>query len=141
MSTLTLKMQSLAAALATHYPQRIVTRDWEDSSQRNDSDLTRGIYTLISKSETDYADYPGREAQLGTLQFVLIAQIKVAEASGASTVEDAESDLIDEIKAFVSNPPPSLADAGNLALVSWQQSGQLEHPYGWVAFRFEWYLN
>jgi hypothetical protein len=118
MSTLTLKMQSLAAALATHYPQRIVTRDWEDSSQRNDSDLTRGIYTLISKSETDYADYPGREAQLGTLQFVLIAQIKVAEASGASTVEDAESDLIDEIKAFVSSPPPSLADAGNLALVS-----------------------
>ena len=141
MNTLTLQMQSLASALAAAYPQRIVTRNWEDSSQRSDSDLARGIFTLIGKSESDYADYPGREAQLGTLQFVVIAQIKVAEGSGASAVEDAEGDLIDEIKAFASNPPPSLAEAGNLALTGWQQSGQLEHPYGWVAFRFERYLS
>lgn len=141
MNALTQQMQSLETALAGAYPQRIVTRNWEDSSQRSDSDLARGIFTLISRSETDYADYPGREAQLGTLQFVVIAQIKVAEGSGAATVEDAEGDLIDEIKAFASNPPSLLADAGNLALLGWQQSGQLEHPYGWVAFRFEWYLS
>lgn len=140
-NALTTQMQSLVAALAAAYPARITTRDWQDAGQRSDSELESGIYTFISKSESDYADYPGREAQLGTLQLVLIAQIKVGEGTGTAAIEDAEGDMIDEIKSFASNLPASIAEPGNLALRGWQQSGQLEHPYGWVAFRFEWYLN
>ncbi|WP_374349633.1 hypothetical protein [Chitinimonas sp.] len=132
------RLEALKSALASALPARRVTRAWCDSNLRTHSELSAGIYTLIARRESEYADYPGREAQLGTLELALIGQIQLAEKASGLDVERAELAMLDEIKAFVGNLPAGL---GNLALREAQQSGQIEAPYGWVAFRLDWYLN
>lgn len=131
-------LEQLKDALATALPGRLVTREWLDPSQRKDEALQQGVITLISRREQGYADYPGREAQLGTLELALIGQLHCGAKGNGLDVERAELALVEEVKAFVANRPDEL---GNLALRSWEQSGQLEAPYGWVAFSLNWYLN
>lgn len=135
MSALSVTMNLLAATLAAAVPARVVSRDFTDFAQRADSDLVAGVYTLLSTGEGAFATYRGREAQLGTLNVILVFQARVAEDALPSACEDAEGDAVDEIKALCASVLPNGIDG--LALVSWKNSGQLEHPYCWVAFELE----
>ena len=126
---------ALKAALATALPARVVTRDFKDFSQRQEADLLTGVISLIGAGEKDYANYLGRATQLGTVPFVLVGQIKLAETAAPSAVEDAEDLLAEEIKAFCRAPGDPLL--GGILMRSFRQSGQLEAPYGWIAIDIE----
>lgn len=131
MSTLSVQMNALRDALAAMYPTRMVTRDLLDFAQRDDTELLAGIYTVVARNEGDYSHTMGREAYYGTLKIGVLGQIRVAENLTPSAVEDAEGLMIDEIKALVRSRTVAI---NSLQLVALRQSGQLEHPYGWVAF-------
>lgn len=126
---------ALKTALATAMPTRVVTRDFMDFAQRAEADLVKGVVSLIGAGEKDYAGYLGRATQLGTVPFVIVGQIKLAEVAMPSAVEDAEDLLAEEIKAFCRNPGSALL--GGILMRSFRQSGQMEAPYGWIAVELE----
>lgn len=135
MSALSVQQDLLKTTLAAKFPARVVTRDFLDFAQRSDADLAAGVYTIISLGESGFANFVGREAQLGTRNVMILAQIRVAENAAPSAAEDAEGTLIDEIKDLCNDVLPAGIDS--LLLVSYKQSGQLEHPNAWVAFEME----
>jgi len=130
-STATVQTKALQAALVAMYPARVVTRDLLDFALRDEADLLKGIYTVVGRKESDYSHTMGREAYYGRRMIGLLGQIKVAEGDTPSAVEDAEGVMIDEIKALMRSRTLQI---NSLQLVECRQSGQLEYPYGWVAF-------
>jgi len=132
-STPTVQAKALVAALAAMYPDRVVTRDLLDFADRPEEDLVKGIYTVVGRREEGYTNTRGREAYYGTRRIGLLGQIKVVESSPPtpSVAEDAEGVMIDEVKALMRN---RTLEVNTLKLVACTQSGQLEYPYGWVAF-------
>ena len=126
---------ALKTALATAMPTRVITRDFKDFAQRAQSDLTAGIITLIGAGEKDFAQILGRATQLGTVPFVVVGQIALAESAAPSAVEDAEDLMAEEIKAFIANPGSPLL--GGITLTGFRQSGQVDAPYGWIACDIE----
>lgn len=134
MSDISSDMASLAAALATALPARVVTRSYRDIGLRRQADLQAGIYTVIARAESDFTHYLGREAQFGKRSIAILGQFQLASDSEPSDIEDAESVMVDEIKGFLADLSPDLA---SLELHAVQLSAQLEHPFGWVAFGLE----
>lgn len=130
MSTLSARMERIRAELAGLFPSRIVTRNLLDFASRSQSDLQAGIYTLVSASEGDYSHYLGGMTRDGEHRIVIVGQTLVSESSAPSAAEDAESDMIDDIKLFSRSLPP---DIGSMLLVGWRQSQQMDHPYAWIA--------
>lgn len=125
------RMAAILTALATALPARVTTRDLMDFSQRDATDLAKGIYTLISAGESGYQNLLQRQAMDGQAKMLLVAQIALAESAMPSDTEDAELTMVDEIKTFLRALPPALC---RLQVTAFRQSQQLEHPYGWVAF-------
>lgn len=132
-------MEALKTALQAAYAERVVSRDLLDFDLRAEADLEAGIYTLIAGSEQDFPNYKGREGNFGTLRPVIVAQIKLAETATPSEVEDAEGEMIDEIKAFTRSVLDAPIDS--LVISSINRSQQLDHPYGWVSFQMEMMLS
>jgi len=124
-------MNALKVQLQTVAPGRVVTRDLADFASRSNDDLKKGVYTLIARSENNYANYPGRAGQLGKLSIFIVGQIKLTENAMPSAVEDAEFNMIEELKALAQSILPEIVS--NLQLQSVRNSSQLETPYGWVS--------
>ena len=116
-------------------PSRIVRRSGKPLAQCKEDDLLQGIVTLVNRGERGYANYLGREAQLGTLDVLLIGQLKVDPKREPLEIEQEELALVEEIKAFLQAPAP--AGVVDCLAQSFTQSGQLEAPFGWVVFELE----
>ncbi len=134
-SALDSMMEALRGGLASAMPSRQVTRDFKPLPLRNDADLKKGVLTLVHRGEGNYAGYVGRDAQLGTSNVLLIGQLMVASNAGGLAVEKAELTMAEEIKAFLNGPMP--AGIRECLTKSFDQSGQLEAPRGWVVFDLE----
>ena len=128
-------MEAIGSSLAASCPGRFVSRDFEPLAQRTAEELEAGIVAVAALGESGFANYRGREADLGTLRVVIVGQIKVAEGSRPHVLEDAEFALAEQIKTWLGTP--MLAPVRQCVARSYRQSGQLEHPYGWVAFECE----
>lgn len=142
MGELSTAMQTLAAALAAALPGRIVRRGFVPYPQLQRDELLAGTVYVLATGEQDYANYRGREADLGTLRVVIVGQLVVDEAAMApgagpeaisAAVQDAEFALAEEVKGFLANP----AGLRQCLATGFEQSGQMEAPFGWVAFECE----
>ena len=134
------RLEDLAAALAAAAPARIVTRDYQDRAMRAEADLVTGVFTVIGRGGHDFANRPGRMADLGASRALVTGQLLVDEAAlgreaVGSDVEAAEFDLLGELQAMAQGALPT--SIGGLRLVKFDQSGQLETPYGWIASVWE----
>lgn len=127
-------LEQIKTTLAAAQPLRVVTRSLKDFADRPEADLVKGIYTIVSQGESGYNNLPHREAMYGKLNIVLVGQILVGEDSEPITVETAELAMVEEIKGFVRALP---AGIDSLAMQACRQSGQIEHPYGWVSIDME----
>lgn len=132
MSALSDRMNLLTNALASFAGFRNVTRDLLDFAQRNPTALKQGVYTVIARTEGGFTNLLGRMAAYGTQNIVILGQIQLEETDTPSKVEDAEGDMIDEIKEFCRSQLPS--GIGSLSLTAITQSQQIDYPYGWVLF-------
>lgn len=104
-------------------------------AQLPDEQLVAGVLAVTLRGESGWATYRGREAQLGTLQVVIVGQLRVAENVERGAVEDAEIALANEIKGFLAGVLPAPLRA--CVATGYAQSGQMDFPYGWVAFECE----
>lgn len=126
-------MNALRAGLAAAMPARVVTRDLLSFDLRSEADLTAGVLTVLSSREGRYANYRGREAQMGRLNVVVVGQLKLPESALPSTVEDAEFAFAEQVKAFLGGALP----VSDVQLIETRFSGQMEAPYGWFAMDWE----
>jgi hypothetical protein len=132
LNTLTRGMEAIKDALKAMLPGRVITRSLKPFDQRSNTELAAGVVTIMCGGESDFAEYIGREADLGEMDVKFIGQVLVAANSDPVAVEDAEGQLIDEVKAFCAYLVPETID--QVRLESWRTSQQLDHPYGWVVF-------
>ena len=128
-------MDAFLSGLALALPGMLTTRDFMPIAQRPLEQLEQGITTLVRLGEKDYANYRGREADLGTVLALLIVQFKLAESATGRLVENKEIEYGEAIKAFLREPLP--APVTDCTTDGYKQSGQLETPYGWVIFELE----
>lgn len=126
-------LEALKAGLAAAMPGRVVTRDLLAFEERLESDLLAGVLTVVSSREGRYANYRGREAQLGRLNVVVVGQLKLAEGVLPSEVEDAEFAFAEQVKDFLGGVLP----VADVLLIETRLSGQMEAPYGWFAMDWE----
>jgi hypothetical protein len=112
----------LRDALATAAPSRVVTRDFLPFADRESADLQAGVFTFLGRGQDQVAEYSDH------LKIALVGQCLVGEDAAASAVEEIEDAMSEELRDFARGVYGTF-----VAIQAWQQSGQLEHPYGWIA--------
>lgn len=128
-------MAAAAASLQAMYPDRIVLRGVQDPALLGDARLRRGVYCLVAEDTEAWAEYGGREAEFGKLNFAVIAWLRVPDAATTEALEQAEAELEGELLAWCQASKPAPLDAVYPKRATY--SGGLEHPAGWVVFRLE----
>lgn len=124
---------SMAAALPTRTVQRSLVLD---PMNHDPAALARGVVCLVAGGGGRFANYLGREGQLGHLQLGVVAFVKAPEGSAPAAVEQAELALLAEVLGWVR--APGLPKPWDSALPGdWRQSRQQEAPYGWFSLEID----
>ena len=127
-------VNALKAELAATAPARLVTRDYMDFADRDEADLSAGIFTVLAGRGDGYQNLVGRMASNGLLRPVIVGQILLPDSSSGSAVEDAELAMLEDVKTLIRRddlPPP----ISGIEFLGFQSSGQLDAPYGWCAIQ------
>ena len=90
------QMEALRASLAAALPGRVVSRSMKPATVYADEDLRAGVVSLARLGEKDFANYRGREADLGTVEAVLVGRVAVGMDADEVELERAE---------LAANPP------------------------------------
>lgn len=125
----------LSGHLAAALPLRVVTRSLKDPASHADEDLAAGILTLVAFGEGGYPNLNGRLGMDGRGKAALIGHLKVGEKEEPLAVEQAEFALYEDVLNALRTGPGLLRC---LDINDFRQSGQIEHPYGWIAIELEW---
>jgi hypothetical protein len=127
-------MDLIRSSFAAARPARVVTREYKDRNLLSAADLAAGTYAIMSRGEGGYANLPERKAMDGTHRILVAGQFQLAETATGKAIEDAEFVMVEEWKTFVRALPAGMC---RLEMIRWDQSAQIEHPYGWVAIALE----
>ena len=128
-------LDALVASLASALPARFVQRSLVDPANAATLKLTAGLICLVSEGGGKFANYRGREGDLGTLNARLVGFVQVPENSLAQAVEEAELALLGDLLTWVGSAAVPGLDVFHPG--DWAQSKQLEHPYGWLVLALE----
>ena len=125
--------QAAKASLAAALPGRVVRRGLVDPALEGDDVLRQGLVSLVTTERGDWSDFTGREGENGTLDFAIVAYLRLDDDATPEQLEDAELDLEEELLAWFRQkklPPLDAVYPGR----STYSSG-LERPVGWVMLR------
>lgn len=124
-------LDAIVASIAAALPARYVQRSLVEPANAKQAQLTAGLVCVVSGGGGRFANYRGREGDLGHMDVHLVGFVKVAESSESADVERAELTLLGDLLTWVNTtgaPGLDVVEPGD-----WTQSKQLEHPYGWLA--------
>lgn len=119
-------VQSLTAAL----PARYVQRSLVDPANSPRAALLAGTVCVVTEGGGEFANYRGREGDLGQMDVALVGFLQVAEGSVAADIERAELDLLGDLLWWVNSTAVPGLDV--VYPGAWRTSRQLEHPFGWL---------
>lgn len=128
-------LDAVEANLAAALPLRHVQRSLVDPANVPREKLLAGLICLVSRRGGDFANYRGREGDLGTLQASLVCFVQVHEKSAPADVERAELSLLGDLLGWVATAAVPGLDVFYPG--DWTQSQQLEHPYGWLVLALD----
>lgn len=128
-------LDAIVASLTVALPERYVQRSLIDPANAPRASLLAGTVCVVSGGGGGFANYRGREGDLGHMNVTLVGFVQVAESSEPADVERAELDLLGDLLWWVSSA--AVAGLDVIYPQDWTQSRQLEHPYGWVALGLE----
>lgn len=134
-SPLNERMNLVKDTLAQVAPERVVSRNFKDFGQHAIEDLKKGVLTVISKAETEYANSFHRHAETSKHRLIITGQIALGNNATGEQIEDAEFLMVEDVKALVRSSLP--VDICTLEMKSFRQSGQLDAPNGWVVCELE----
>jgi hypothetical protein len=129
------QLDAIAASLAEACPSRYVQRSLVDPGNETRERLEAGVVCLVTEGGGDFANYRGREGDMGTLNARLVGYVKVADDSAPEEVERAELALLGELLDWVATT--AVPGIDTMLPGDWQQSKQMEHPYGWLVLSLE----
>lgn len=115
-------------ALQLALPTRWVEIGLVPYEDRQKEDLQAGVVNIVSNGEGNYHRGKGMAAREGIHKVLLICHLQVEETQTRAELQQAEIDLMEEIKSFVRTGVAGMT----VVLDNLQQSRLLEHPYGWV---------
>jgi hypothetical protein len=113
-----------------YLPERVVDRGLVDPATLPIEDLERGVLRIVARSGGDFANYQGREGELGTLKFAILGFVQVDETATKVVVEQAELALLEDVLRWTGERKLPPLDC--IYPLDYTQSGQLEHPIGLV---------
>lgn len=130
-------LEGIRASMAAKLPHRVVQRDLVlDPLNHDPAELEKGVICLVGSGGGNFANYRGREGQLGRVLLGVVGFVKVAEDTGPAAVEAAELSLLHDVLDWVRDT--GMPRPFDSALPKdWRQSRQLEHPYGWVVLELD----
>lgn len=128
-------LDAIVASLTVALPERYVQRSLIDPASAPRASLLAGTVCVVSGGGGGFANYRGREGDLGHMNVTLVGFVQVPESSEPADVERAELDLLGDLLWWVSSA--AVAGLDVIYPQDWTQSRQLEHPYGWVALGLE----
>lgn len=129
-------LQTLRESLAAALPLRHVQRGLIDPAMAERKQLLDGLVCLVADGGGDFANYYGREGELGRMKVAVVGFVLVAENTPPLAVELAELALLRELLAWTNQP--ALTQPGWAVLPqSWRCSQQMEHPYGWLVLELD----
>lgn len=123
-------LDAVEASLKAALPGRYVQRSLAQPANAPREQLEAGLVCLVSGDGGNFANYRGREGDLGTLNATLVGFVKVDDSSEPVEVERAELVLLGELLDWVNSSAVPGLDV--VYPTDWRQSKQLEHPYGWL---------
>lgn len=123
-------LEAMKDALQASLPARVVTRELIDPANAPEADLEKGVICLVSSGGGGFANYLGREGDLGELKVSLVAFVLVDEQASPLEVERAELAVLGDVLGWINSPAVAPMDV--VLPGDWAQSQQLEHPHGWV---------
>lgn len=129
-------LEALKCSMAAKLPHRVVQRSLVEPANAKQEELQSGLICLVTESGGNWANYHGREGQLGSLNVRVVAFILVDEKSEPSAVEDAEFDLLSDVLAWTQDPA-AMADLDIVYPGEFHLSKQLEHPMGWMTIALD----
>jgi len=124
-------LDAIVASLAAALPARHVQRNLIDPANETAARLTAGVICLVSEGGGKFANYRGREGDLGQMDVRAVGFVQVAESSQPADIERAELTLLGDLLTWVSTT--AVPGLDTVMPGDWAQSKQLEHPYGWLA--------
>lgn len=128
-------MDAIKDSIAAALPQRYVQRDLADPANAPRAHLLAGLVCVVTEGGGNFANYRGREGDLGTMDVRLVGFVQVGEKSAPADIERAELNLLGDVLRWVSTtavPGLDVVYPGD-----WQVSKQLEHPYGWMTLQLK----
>jgi hypothetical protein len=128
-------LEQWKTSLADFLPERVVDRGLVDPKTLALKQLQAGVLRLVATGGGNFANYQGREGELGTVRCTVLGYVVVPERSEKAEVEQAELALLEDVLRWVGErkaPPLDCIYPGD-----YTQSGQLEHPIGWFTLSME----
>lgn len=95
-------LDAIVASLAAALPARVAQRSLVDPANANVAALTAGVICVVSEGGGNFANYRGREGDLGTMNVRLVGFLQVLESSTPADIERAELTLLGELLTWVS---------------------------------------
>ena len=135
MSPLAEKMDLIASTLQALCPERIVSRNYRDFAAASNDDLKQGRFTVLSRGEPAYLNHFHRPADESRHSIWIVGQIMLPRDSHGSAIEDAEFEMVEDVKRLVRSTLP--VEICTLELKRFVQSHQMEAPRGWVRCELE----
>jgi len=130
-------MATLETSLRAALPARTVQRGMVlDPANLKAVQLTAGTLCLVSQGGGGFYNWQGREGDGGDLDVTVVGFVSVAERDATKQLEQAEFLLIEDVLTFCKGIG-MVAPLDAVVPQSWQQSGQLEHPFGWVTMKLK----
>jgi len=123
-------LEAIKTSLAAALPLRYVQRSLVDPANAPAAKLTAGLICVVSDGGGEFANYRGREGDLGVMHVRLVGFVQVGASTEPVAVETAELALLGDLLGWVSTAAVTGLDV--IYPGDWQQSKQLEHPYGWL---------
>jgi len=128
-------MVALVASMAAAMPTRHVQRKLADPGNETQARLIAGVVCVVSGGGGEFANYQGREGELGSMNVKVVGFLqvptKVADVpTTGEDVEKAELALLGDLLAWCQLIKPVPIDSSLPG--DWRQSQQLEHPMGWL---------
>ena len=124
-------MDALKASLAAALPARHVQRRLVDPGTEKSARLEAGVICVVSAGGGSFANWQGREGELGTMNVIVVGFVKVADSAPSDDVERAELALLADLLGWCQLVKPEPLDS--VYPGSYRQSQQLAHPVGWLA--------
>lgn len=134
MSALDDKLEALKVSWQAALPNRIITREFKNASDRDRDDLKKGIYTLLFQGLPRFGAL-GASPQ--TVKIFLLGQFVVEENETGAEVEAKELEMVDEITEWLRAAEAQYPTIPSIKAIELASSAQMEHPYGWVAVVLE----